>query len=327
MEYNFYYLAAYFFIYAFLGWALEVAYHAVCKGVVVNRGFLNGPVCPIYGVGVVAVLVVLEPYKDNLLLLYLGGVLFTSMIELVGGWVLYKAFDMRWWDYSKEPFNLGGFVCLKFSLAWGVCIILVVQIIQPLIEFNVTLFMDLMIGHILLFGALALFAADSIETVIMVMHLNRELKEMNAITREIRKFSDALTIKIADKSMQENEKFKDAKQSNVVLQGEEKLNKLKKFSVQAKEESEEEIRKLLEKSLQVKNSGDLELQNLRKRTADAIAEKEEKLRLMKEKFANHIYFGYGRFYRAFPGLHSTKYDEEWKSVADRMSEHMGKKNS
>ena len=118
--FSLYQIFAYFLIYSCLGWCLEVIYAAVTTGKLINRGFLNGPVCPIYGFGMVIVLFALTPLSHNLLLLYLGGVILPSALELVGGWALYKLYHTRWWDYSDYPFNIGGYICLEFSLLWGV---------------------------------------------------------------------------------------------------------------------------------------------------------------------------------------------------------------
>ena len=85
-----------------------------------NRGFLNGPVCPIYGFGMIIVLFALTPLQHSILLLYIGGVILPSALELVGGWALYKLYHTRWWDYSDFPFNIGGYICLEFCLLWGV---------------------------------------------------------------------------------------------------------------------------------------------------------------------------------------------------------------
>ena len=98
-----YHLLWIFFIYAFLGWCTEVSYAALKTGRFVNRGFLNGPVCPVYGFGVVIVLWVLEPLRGNLLLLFLGSVALTSLLEWLTGFVLERLFHQRWWDYSQEP--------------------------------------------------------------------------------------------------------------------------------------------------------------------------------------------------------------------------------
>lgn len=128
-----------FFVYALLGWCTEVSYAALVTGKFVNRGFLNGPVCPIYGFGAAIIFLCLEPLKQNLLLLFLGSVLLTSLLELAAGFVLEKLFHQRWWDYSDEPFNLGGYICLRFSIAWGLIGLFVVDLLHPTVMLLVRL--------------------------------------------------------------------------------------------------------------------------------------------------------------------------------------------
>lgn len=129
--FSLYHILAFFLIYSCLGWCVEVVYAAATTGQLVNRGFLNGPVCPIYGFGMILVLFFLTPLEDDLLLLYLGGVILPSALELVGGWALYKLYRTRWWDYTDKPFNIGGYVCLEFSLMWGVGAMVMVKVIHP----------------------------------------------------------------------------------------------------------------------------------------------------------------------------------------------------
>ena len=122
-----------FFIYAFLGWCMEVAFAACKSGRFVNRGFLNGPVCPIYGFGMVGVAVLLSPLKDNLLWMYLGSAVITTVIEYITGWMLERIFHAKWWDYSDMPLNIGGYVCLLFSLIWGALCVVIVRYVHPAI--------------------------------------------------------------------------------------------------------------------------------------------------------------------------------------------------
>lgn len=198
---HFYYLTAYFLLYSFLGWCLEVAYHAISKGVIVNRGFLNGPVCPIYGVGMICVLTILEPLKQHLIPLYICGTLAATLIELVGGFVLYRLFHMRWWDYSREPFNLGGFICAKFSLAWGLCILFAVKLVHPFIELNVRI-MNHPPGYAFVIICYTFFVADCIITVLTIAKLNTKLHRLNELAGKMRGFSDGLTEKIGEKSLE-----------------------------------------------------------------------------------------------------------------------------
>lgn len=128
----------YFLIYSFLGWCIEVCYAALNTKKFINRGFLNGPYCPIYGAGAVAVMHFICPFKKNLLVLFAVSVILTSAIELFTGFGLEKAFHYRWWDYSEVPFNLGGYICLKFSIIWGFACVFVVEIIHPAVKDRVS---------------------------------------------------------------------------------------------------------------------------------------------------------------------------------------------
>mgnify|MGYP000491304358 CR=1 FL=1 len=100
----------------------------------VNRGFLNGPICPIYGVGVTVVVYFLTPYKDNLILLYALSTVLVTVLEGLTGYLMDKIFHHKWWDYTNQPLNIGGYVCLIFSLVWGVACVLIVRVIHPVIH-------------------------------------------------------------------------------------------------------------------------------------------------------------------------------------------------
>jgi len=188
---SFYQASAYFLIYAFVGWCVEVAYAASCEGRFVNRGFLNGPVCPIYGVGMVTVLFILAPVQDNPFWLFAGGMIFTSVIELATGWALERIFHQRWWDYSDMPFNIGGYVCLKFSMLWGAGCVLAVRIIHPLVVRAVGI-VPHMLGVWLMAAIFAVLAADTAATANTVFRLNMRLKNIDELTANIKRLSDEL---------------------------------------------------------------------------------------------------------------------------------------
>ena len=159
MTYTIYELLCFFVIYSVLGWCLEVCFCTINTGQFVNRGFLNGPVCPIYGFGMVIVLVALTPLAHSLPVLFVGGALLTSALELAAGWILKKVFHTSWWDYSDVPFNLGGYICLKFSLAWGVAVVAVMKGVQPAVAALVRA-VPRTLGIVLLCAAGAAFACD-----------------------------------------------------------------------------------------------------------------------------------------------------------------------
>ena len=189
--FSLYHILAFFLIYSCLGWCVEVVYAAATTGQLVNRGFLNGPVCPIYGFGMILVLFFLTPLEDNLLLLYLGGVILPSALELVGGWALYKLYRTRWWDYSDRPFNIGGYICLEFSLLWGVGALLMVKAVHPAVAALVDIVPPL-VGFILMCLLYAVYAADVVATGISASDLARELDARVAErTKELTAETDA----------------------------------------------------------------------------------------------------------------------------------------
>jgi len=181
----------YFFLYAFLGWCAEVAFAALKNGRFVNRGFLNGPLCPIYGVGLVGVLFCLHPMQNNLVLLYVGSVVLTTVVELITGYVMEKLFHQRWWDYSKMPLNIGGYVCLLFSLVWGIACVLIVRVVHPWI-ISLVAMMQSPWSDGILYLLTGLFITDLCVTVATVIRLNARLTQIDEIALRIREISNSI---------------------------------------------------------------------------------------------------------------------------------------
>ena len=205
-----YQILAYFLIYSCLGWCLEVIYAAVTTGKLVNRGFLNGPVCPIYGFGMILVLFVLTPLEHSLLLLYLGGVLLPSALELVGGWALYKLYRTRWWDYSDMPFNIGGYICLEFSLLWGVGTLVMVKVVHPAIASLVAMVPSIA-GFVLMCLLYAVYAADVVATGIAASDLARELDALEKVADSMHAVSDAMTELLGTTAMGMDQKMDESR--------------------------------------------------------------------------------------------------------------------
>jgi uncharacterized membrane protein len=206
-----YYIFIYFFIYAFIGWCLEVSYSALETGKWSNRGFLNGPLCPIYGVGVVVILILLLPISDYGPLLFAGGVILCSLIELVTGFVMEKVFHQRWWDYSTEPFNIGGYICLKFSLYWGLGVIFVVKLVHPTIAFFVEK-VPYTLGLIILSILVAALIIDAIDTVRTMMGLNKQLAAIHNAAVVIHKVSDSISENLFEGTMKAIEEKEELEQ-------------------------------------------------------------------------------------------------------------------
>ena len=193
-------LILYFFVYSFLGWCAEVAFAAVTLRKLVNRGFLNGPLCPIYGFGMVALLVALGPLVKNSVAVFTVGAVLSTLIELFGGWVLYRLFHARWWDYSDKRWNVGGFVCPQFTLLWGLGSLVMIRLVHPLLAAPVE---RLPHGALLAVdGVLLVVAAvDAGLSFAQAAGFARRLRALGDLGDKIRSLSDVMTTHIGTGAM------------------------------------------------------------------------------------------------------------------------------
>lgn len=186
-----YYFVLYFFVYGFLGWCTEVAFAACKEKRFVNRGFLNGPICPIYGIGVGVVVQFLSPYKENLVLLYVTSVVLVTTLEWLTGFILEKIFHNKWWDYSNMPLNLNGYVCLLFSLIWGVACVIIVDFIHPVVQKGLS-WIPVSIGVTLIVVLGIAIFADLYVTASTILKMNKRLEKMEEIADELHKISEEM---------------------------------------------------------------------------------------------------------------------------------------
>ena len=182
-------------VYSFLGWCCEVAFAAVRRGIFVNRGFLNGPVCPIYGFGVLIVLLVLEPVKDNLALLFFGSMVLTSALEFFIGFIMEQFFHDKWWDYSENPFNIKGYICLEFSLVWGAACVLVVDVIHPMIFKLICAIPEKLSLWLMVFFT-AVLISDAVITLWNMLKLPKRLRAIDELEKAMTAVSDAIGEKV-----------------------------------------------------------------------------------------------------------------------------------
>lgn len=187
-----------FFVYGFSGWFLEVIFMFVTTKKLINRGFLNGPICPIYGFGAVILVSTLQFAKGNIILLFIGGFLLASVLEYVASFVLEKVFNTKWWDYSDLPYNLRGRICLKFSVYWGILSVVLLRIIHPFIKWVLD-FIDSEIKPFLVIFLLVILSIDFIVTVWGVLKLNERLSNIHEIFEKIHEnyenFKDKINLK------------------------------------------------------------------------------------------------------------------------------------
>ena len=286
MPQNFYELVWIFIIYAFLGWCTEVSYAALDRGIFVNRGFLNGPYCPIYGFGVVIVVTILTPLQDNLLLLFFGSFLLTSVLEYITGFLLEKVFHDRWWDYSNKPFNIHGYVCLKFSIYWGLACTFIMKVIHPIIYRGIT-WIPHTLGVVLLVIFMTVFIVDCCITVSTILKFNKRLKLMDEMAEKIHKLSDEIGENIYENVSGAIQKSEEFQENHAEL-----LDKL----ADTREDILENPQAAKEKLAETTEEWKKELEERKKELAE-LSEKYEKL--FEEKN-----FGFRRLMKAFPDMKS-----------------------
>lgn len=240
-----YYFILYFFIYGFVGWCTEVAYATVKQKKFVNRGFLNGPICPVYGVGIGLVVMLLEPMSGTVVSLYVVSTVLVTTIEGVTGYLMDRMFHHKWWDYSNQPLNIGGYVCLLFSLAWGVACVVIVRVIHPFV-YKVATMIPVTAGVVIaaVFG-IALFA-DLYVTTAEILKLNKKLDAMEKISAELRELSDMIGVNIHE-SVMETMEFSEETKRQLDSAVSELREKLDTVAEEHKDHLEERIDRVEEK--------------------------------------------------------------------------------
>ena len=152
-----------FFCYSFLGWLGETATAAVKQRRYVDRSLLFGPVCIIYGAAGVLISAVLRELAGNWFFLFLGSVIYATVVEWIAGHALERLTHTRWWDYSHRRWNLDGYICLSASLLWGLLGVGVVKWLTPLLS-GLRHLLPPLVGHILLWALLGIFLVDCLGT-------------------------------------------------------------------------------------------------------------------------------------------------------------------
>lgn len=202
-------LVLYYFFYSALGWLVESMYCSVGEHKWVNRGFLTGPLCPIYGAGAVVMAVFLQPLKElpfpigvfginfsmTPLLVFVVGMILADIVEFITSLAMEKLFHARWWDYSEKPFNIQGRICLQHTLYWGTASIVFTYVIHPFFsKYAEKLFPSTApnILYITLTVILFIFTLDIINAVRNAMDIKKVMDKVHKLTDSINGVANAL---------------------------------------------------------------------------------------------------------------------------------------
>ena len=163
-----------YIIYSFIGWVIEVIATSKDNKGFVNRGFLIGPYCPIYGTCALLMILIL-PNQENIFLLFLMSLLICSISEYLTSYVMEKLFKARWWDYSSRRFNLNGRICLKMSLGFGLLGVILVRYVNPFIT-SYLIKIPNNIVDIIFYILIIIFAIDNIISFKVVLKIKETTK-------------------------------------------------------------------------------------------------------------------------------------------------------
>ena len=276
-------ICLYFLFYSFGGWVVEVIFHAVALGKVINRGFLNGPVCPVYGFGVLSVFALLNTIQSgghvmSEGMIFVFGFVLATLVELIAGWLLDVCFHARWWDYSDKPLNFHGYICLEFSLIWGLAIVMVVKVFQKYVE-NQASHTPATWEWVVMAILYAAYFADFVVTVATIRGLNKKLTRLDKVSSDMRIVSDKLSNTLAMTTIDTVQKVGEGKVQVALAKAE-----LRDATIAQKDKS---------------------IETLRMKKAELQAQFDE----LSGSITNHTVFGQGRIIKAVPEMKHRDYFE------------------
>lgn len=173
-----------FIIYSVIGWISEVVYCSILDHKLVNRGFLHGPLCPVYGFGGLLVIFLLKPYSGNIVYLFIMAVVLASILEYITGWALETIFATKWWDYSRYRFNLHGRICVRNSLMFGLMSVVGVLFVHPFVLSSVGQ-IPFDVQTVLAFILAVALLIDFALTLKTLIHIDQKLSSLREFSRTL----------------------------------------------------------------------------------------------------------------------------------------------
>lgn len=206
-------LFLYFIAYSFLGWCVETTYCCICERRWVARGFLYGPICPIYGVGVLLMILFFAPLAGNLVVFYVTATVVMSAWEYLVGWFLETTTHIKYWDYSDKPFNLKGRICLQISLCWGVLSYITIFWIHPQV---VGLFarIPIWLRYSLAGSVMTLLLVDTVTTIRHLALTASLMTKLEAAGQELRLQRSLARAEVSEKLEDIGSRLEDAVRDN-----------------------------------------------------------------------------------------------------------------
>ena len=181
-----------FIIYAFIGWILEIIHTYIRTKKVINRGFLIGPYCPIYGMGCILITLLLKKYYDDPIVLAIMSMIICSILEYLTSYAMEKVFKARWWDYRDRKFNINGRICLETLVPFGIGALVIMYVVNPFIVNLLNIIPEIII-YILFISIFVMFVLDIIISFNAISKIRISSKKIledstEEITRHVKKY-------------------------------------------------------------------------------------------------------------------------------------------
>ena len=187
-----------FFIYSIFGWIMEVVCKLIEKKKFINRGFLIGPYCPIYGHGAILITLLLQKYINDPIALFIMGIVICSILEYLTSYFMEKIFHARWWDYSQRKFNINGRICLRTMIPFGLLGLFIMYVSNPFF-FDVIEKIPNVTLNIICITLLVIFFIDNIVSFNIISNVNITSKKIKDNTEEItEEIAEDLNRKVKD---------------------------------------------------------------------------------------------------------------------------------
>lgn len=183
---SYYFVLMNFFIFSICGWIYESTFVSIRSHKPVNRGFLTGPVLPLYGTGATLVYIILRPVSHRPSLLFLCGMIVATVLEYITSYTMEKLFHTKWWDYTNEPYNIDGRIALIPSLFWGFLSLLLFDTLEPLAIKFINL-IPYKTGIVILCILISIFLTDLVYTVITTINFRKQLEIFYNLRNELEK--------------------------------------------------------------------------------------------------------------------------------------------
>lgn len=187
-----------FFFYSAAGWLLESIYCSIGEKRIINRGFLTGPLCPIYGTAaLVMTILIYNPFKDRPLIIFLLGIILCDIVEYFTSYIMEKLFSARWWDYTYEFLNIKGRICLKHTLYWGIISVAFVRVLHPAVENLYAKINGEYLIYILI-AVLTVFTLDVINAVRKALDIRKLQIKLNSLHDTVIEFYTGVRASISE---------------------------------------------------------------------------------------------------------------------------------